>query len=85
MRKHLLSLYGDLHKIEKTEDLGKTTYETSTIETTDVDEFCAMEVTHETRNKESSDPDEFFLQGPTNLTFLISCVILAMRGYLLYG
>jgi hypothetical protein len=69
MRKHLLSTYGNLCKSEKIKDLGKTTYETSTVETTDADEFFMIGGTYETRSQENSDPDEFLLQGPTNLTF----------------
>lgn len=69
MKKHLLSMYGNFCKNKEIIDLGKTTYETSTIETTDTDEFFAMGGTYETRSQENTDPDEFLLQGPTNLTF----------------
>ncbi len=41
MKKHLLSMYGNFCKNKEIIDL-KTTYETSTIETTDTDEFFAM-------------------------------------------
>ena len=34
MKKHLLSMYGNFCKNKEIIDLGKTTYETSTIETT---------------------------------------------------
>ena len=69
MKKHLLSMYGNFCKNKEIIDLGKTTYETSTIETTDTDEFFAMGGTYETRSQENTDPEEFLLQGPTNLTF----------------
>lgn len=83
MKKHILSIYGEVYKNNKMIDLGKTAYET-----TDADEFSVIGGTCETRSQESSDPDEFIfgstnitktaeatdvdefiLQGPTNLTF----------------
>ena len=67
MKKHLLSMYGDFCKNKKVVDLGKTTYETSTVETTDADEFLAIGGTYETRSQEISDPDEYTL-GPTSIT-----------------
>ena len=67
MKKHLLSMYGDFCKSKKMIDLGKTTYETSTVETTDADEFFAIGGTYETRSQENSDPDEFTF-GPTSIT-----------------
>ena len=68
MKKHLLSMYGYFCKNKKIIDLGKTTYETSTVETTDVDEFFAIGGTYETRSQEDSDPDEFISCGPTMVT-----------------
>lgn len=68
MKKHLLSMYGDFCKNKKMIDLGKTTYETSTVETTDADEFFAIGGTYETRSQEDSDPDEFISCGPTMVT-----------------
>lgn len=70
MRKHILSnyseqLFGD--NLKNSEVLGKTTYETSTVEVSDHDEFINIGSTMETRVKEDSDPDEFRF-GPTNLT-----------------
>ena len=67
MKKHLLSMYGNFCKNKEIIDLGKTTYETSTIETTDTDEFFAMGGTYETRSQENTDPDEFIF-GPTSIT-----------------
>lgn len=67
MKRHILSTYGDFCEKSRTIDLGKTTYETSTVEVSDPDEFLVMGVTQETRSQESSDPDEFLL-GPTNIT-----------------
>lgn len=66
MKKHLLSMYGGFCKNKKVVDLGKTTYETSTVETTDADEFLAIGGTYETRSQEISDPDEYTL-GPTSV------------------
>lgn len=68
MKKHILSTYGELYKMNIKVDLGKTTYETSTVEVSDQDEFMMMGVTQETRSQENSDPDEFFYSGPTMLT-----------------
>ena len=68
MKKHLLSMYGDFCKNKKMIDLGKTTYETSTVETTDADEFWSIGVTYETRSQENSDLDEFSFLGPTYAT-----------------
>ena len=67
MKKHLLSMYGGFCKNKKMVDLGKTTYETSAVETTDADEFLAIGGTYETRSQEISDPDEYTL-GPTSIT-----------------
>ena len=71
MIKHILSKYSekdiDIRKKAVKDTPGKTTYETSTIEISDPDEFFDMGSTLETRTKENSDPDEFVL-GPTILT-----------------
>lgn len=71
MIRHILSKYSekdkDVRKKVVKDTPGKTTYETSTIEISDPDEFFDMESTLETRTKENSDPDEFVL-GPTLLT-----------------
>lgn len=71
MIRHVLSKYSekneDNRKKSYGEILGKTTYETSTIEISDSDEFFGIGSTLETRTKEDSDPDEFVL-GPTTLT-----------------
>lgn len=50
MKKHLLSTYGCFCESVKLKDLGKTTYETSSVETTDADEFLGIGVTTETRS-----------------------------------
>lgn len=68
MKKHILSTYGELRKISTMVDLGKTTYETSTVEVSNQDEFMMIGATQETRGQENSDPDEFFYCGPTMLT-----------------
>lgn len=68
MKKHLLNLYGDFCENITMTDSGKTTYETSTVEITDSDEFLVLGGTYETRSQENSDPDEFIFCGPTMLT-----------------
>lgn len=69
MKKHILSGFADccVKKNFYSEILGRTTYETSTIEVSDPDEFLGMGSTVETRSTENDDPDEFLL-GPTNFT-----------------
>ena len=69
MRKHILSIYAD--KIFDANDgkldfFGKTTYETSTVEVSDPDEFgCGP--TNLTKTLENTDADEFCF-GPTMVT-----------------
>ncbi len=71
MIRHILSKYSEKEKYDRqkvvNKNPGETTYETSTIEISDPDEFFGMESTLETRTKENSDPDEFVL-GPTVVT-----------------
>lgn len=67
MRKHLLSMYGDFCKNREMIDLGKTTYETNTIEITDPDEFT-FGPTSITKSVEATDEDEFIFCGPTMVT-----------------
>lgn len=71
MIRHILSKYSEKNESNRKKIIGeipgKTTYETSTIEISDPDEFFDSGSTLETRTKESSDPDEFIL-GPTDIT-----------------
>lgn len=69
MRKHILSnyseqLFGD--NLKNSEVLGKTTYETSTVEVSDPDEF-RFGPTNLTKTIENTDSDDFTF-GPTMLT-----------------
>lgn len=66
MKKHILSQYSEKISdayLEGLDTLGKTTYETSTVEISDPDEFVVTGNTIETRVKEDSDPDEFRLES----------------------
>lgn len=64
MRKHILSGYSEkknvsIEKLVNEFYQGKTTYETSSLENTDVDEFSAKETTVCTETLENSDEDSF--------------------------
>jgi hypothetical protein len=68
---HILCKYAKKNQSVKTmscnENNGKTTYETSTLEVSDPDEFFDSGSTLETRSQESSDADEFVMEA-TSLT-----------------
>ena len=67
MKKHILHKYSNNCKYKNAEKSVKTTYETSSIEVSDEDEFFCVGHTIETRVRETSDPDEFIL-GTTLIT-----------------
>lgn len=87
MRKHLLSLFGNLRESEyvcKNKEIeilnstepflkGGGTSETRNLENSDQDEFVFCGPTRITETIENTDIDEFLLQGPTRVTFTQEC------------